>query len=326
MGRRTALITGVLGQDGSLLAELLLSRGYHVVGAAKPAAVLPAEGPMIQVEFVRVDLADPAAVRPLLEKSQPDELYHLAAFHHSSQDNDVSTALAAKDAMVVTNFLSTKTLAFALLEMQLACNLVFAASSQMFTATEMAHEITEQSPRQPATFYGHVKSWSMDLLAFLRQESGLQASTAILFNHESPRRTEQFVSRKITRAAAQAAVGGSPMLELHNIGARVDWSSAHDVVRALSLMGRSDKPRDYVVASGTLHSVRDLLQVAFDHVSLDWRQFTRFREERATPSLVGRARALEQALGWKPQMGFENIAREMVDHDLRLAAAPREDQ
>jgi GDPmannose 4,6-dehydratase len=321
MQARTALITGVLGQDGSLLAELLLSRGYRVVGAVRPGSLLPADGPLTEVAFVTLDLADPAAVRSLLEKWHPDELYHLAAFHHSSQDNSVSAASASKDAMLTTNFLSTKTLAFALVEMQSTCHLVFASSSQMFTALEMDHEISERSPRQPASFYGHAKSWSMDLLAFLRGESGLRASGAILFNHESPRRGRQFVSRKITCAAAQAVMGGSPKLDLDNIGSRVDWSSARDVVKALNMMGRSDKPRDYVVASGTLHSVRDLLQIAFNHVHLDWQRFTTYREDRATPALVGRARALEELLGWKREMCFEDIVTEMVDHDLTLAAA-----
>lgn len=322
MAARTALITGALGQDGSLLAELLLSRGYRVVGVVRAGSTLPVEGPLTGVAFVATDLVDPMAVRALLEEWRPDELYHLAAFHHSSQDNSVSTALAGKDAMLSTNFLATKTLAFALMEMQSACHLVFASSSQMFTAVEMSHQISEQSPRQPATFYGHVKSWSMDLLAFLRDESGLRASSAILFNHESPRRDVQFVSRKITRAAAQAAAGGRPTLELHNIGARVDWSSARDVVQALSLMGRSGAPRDYVVASGALHAVRDLLQTAFGHVGLDWSQFASFREDRATPALSGQTRAIEATLGWERTVTFEDMVTEMVDHDLRAAGMP----
>ena len=317
MAARTAFITGVLGQDGSLLAELLLSRGYRVVGAVKAGSATPRQGPLAEVSFVVADFGDPTAVRRLLETWRPDELYHLAAFHHSSQDNSVSAALAGKSAMVATNFLSTKALAFALAEMQSHCHLVFASSSQMFTATQMDHEIREDSPRQPATFYGHTKSWSMDLLAFLRTESGLRASAAILFNHESPRRGEQFVSRKVSRAAALAAAGRHATLELQNIGARVDWSSARDVVEALSLIGRSADPRDYVVASGTLHSVRDLLQAAFGHVGLDWRRFATFREDRAMPALVGRARALSDALGWKPAMRFEDMVAEMVDHDLR---------
>ena len=322
MEGRTALITGVLGQDGSLLAELLLSRGYRVVGAVRAGSVLPARGRLAEVAFVTADLADSAAVRRLLEKWQPDELYHLAAFHHSSEDSSIGTALASKDAMLTTNFLSTKALAFALVEMQSACHLVFASSSQMFTAVDMVHDISELSPRRPASFYGYAKSWSMDLLAFLRRESGLRASGAILFNHESPRRAEQFVSRKITRAAASAATGGSPTLDLQNIGSRVDWSSARDVVQALSLMGRSGEPRDYVVASGTLHSVRDLLQIAFEHVGLEWQRFTKFREDRPAPALVGQARALEETLGWKREMSFEDMITDMVDHDLTQAAAP----
>jgi GDPmannose 4,6-dehydratase len=320
---RTALITGALGQDGSLLAELLLSRDYRVVGAVRAGAPLPKAGPLRDVEFVSADIADLHAAREFVEKWQPDELYHLAAFHHSSQENSISAALASKEAMLRTNFLSTRALAFALVEMRSRCHLVFAASSQMYTAVAMEHEISEASPRQPSTFYGHVKSWSADLLAFLRKESGLRASVAILFNHESPRRAEQFVSRKITRAAARARMGGGSKLELQNIGARVDWSSARDVVQALSLMGGAEQARDYVVASGSLHSIRDLLQAAFDRVGLDWRRFTDFREDRATPSLVGRPLALEHALGWTRQSSFREMVIEMVDHDVKAAAPAR---
>lgn len=316
MAVRTAIITGALGQDGSLLAELLLSRGYRVVGVIRAGSAPPVEGPLAAVVFVAIDLADAAAVRSLLEQWRPDELYHLAAFHHSSADNPVSAALAGKDAMLATNFLSTKTLAFALVETKIPCHLVFASSSQVFTAVNISHEVSESSPRQPSTFYGYAKSWSMDLLAFLRNESGLHASSAILFNHESPRRGAQFVSRKITCAAAQAAAGRRPELKLHNIGSRVDWSSARDVVDALSLMGRSEAPRDYVVASGSLHSVRDLLQTAFGNVGLDWTQFASFDEDRVTPALVGQARALEESLGWRRAMHFDEMVREMVAHDL----------
>lgn len=323
MAARTALITGVLGQDGSLLAELLLSRGYRVVGAVKAGSATPREGALGELTFVVPDFADPIALRRLLEKWQPDELYHLAAFHHSSQDNSVSAGLAGKSAMLATNFLSTQALAFALAEMQSACHLVFASSSQIFTAVEMDHEVTERSPRQPATFYGHTKSWGMDLIAFLRGESSLRASSAILFNHESPRRGEQFVSRKITRAAAQAAMGNPAALSLRNIGARVDWSSARDVVQALNLIGASAVPRDYVVASGTLHSVRDLLAAAFSHVGLDWRRYTTYHEDRVTPALVGCARALSDALGWRPALSFQQMIAEMVDHDRRAGGTTR---
>ena len=318
MASRTAVITGALGQDGSLLAELLLSQGYRVVGVVKADAVVPTTGPLSQASFVVTDLADPTAVQALLEMHRPDELYHLAAFHHSSQQSAVSTALDGKEAMLATNFLATKVLAFALLRLQLDCQLVFAASSQIFTALESCHEVSESSARRPSSFYGHTKSWSMDLLEALRNEAGLRASSAILFNHESPRRGVEFVSRKITRAAAQAALGARPRLELQNIGARADWSSAHDVVVALSLMGRSTESRDYVVASSALRSVRDLLQTAFEHAQLDWAPFVSFQDDTAKPALLGRAQVLENALGWRRAVTFERMVTEMVDRDLVL--------
>lgn len=317
MANRTALITGVLGQDGSLLAELLLARGYRVTGVARSSANQPASGPLSMVRIATADLTDRAAVTALLRDVQPDEVYHLAAFHHSSQDSSVSAATQGKDAMLAVNFLMTKTLAFAISEMAAPCHLVFASSSQVYTALRARHAVDESDPRQPATFYGHAKSWSMDLLAFLRSESGLRASSAILFNHESPRRGAQFVTRKITRAAALAKAGTPPGLALQNIGARVDWSSAHDVVAALSMMARSPAAGDYVIASGTLHSIRDLLTVAFGHVGLDWQQFTSYQEDRETPALVGTTRAIESELGWQRSTTFEQVIVEMVEHDLR---------
>jgi GDPmannose 4,6-dehydratase len=313
---RTALITGVAGQDGGLLAELLLSKGYRVVGVVRAERLHQQDREPSGVKLVTVDLTDRKSVLSLLDQEQPHEVYHLAAFHHSSQDNRLSTVLANKEAMLSTNFLATRTLAFALLEMGIECHLVFASSSQMFTPTRMAHEISEASSRSPSTFYGHVKSWSTDLLAHLRAEAGLRASTAILFNHESPRRSPQFVSRKITQAAARAAAGGVAALELNNIGARVDWSSARDAVRALSLMGRSDAPRDLVVASGRLHSIRDLLDAAFRRVGLDWSRYVEYRADSEAPALVGRPEAIEQILGWQRAVSFEGMVAEMVDADL----------
>jgi GDPmannose 4,6-dehydratase len=213
-------------------------------------------------------------------------------------------------------------LAFALLQLQLECHLVYAASSQMFTAVEMRHDVDERSSRQPSTFYGHTKSWSVDLLRLLKNEAGLRASSAILFNHESPRRGSQFVSRKITLAAAQASLGLQPSVHLQNIGARVDWSSAHDVVDALNLIGRCDAPSDYVVSSGTLHTVRQLLETAFGHVGLDWARYASYTEDRETPALVGRPHELEAALGWHRAKDFDTIVAEMVDHDLTVLQAP----
>lgn len=320
---RTALVTGALGQDGSLLVEQLLSRGYRVVGVVKPTTIPPAQSAGATASYISVDMADLGAVREAIEKWQPSEVYHLAAFHHSAQDAAASSAYSAKDLILTTNFIYTKNLAFALAESGLDSHLVFAASSQMYTPSVETDEIVESSPRQPTTFYGQAKAWSMDLLAFLRRDVGLRASGAILFNHESTRRGAQFVSRKITRAAALAAAGGQPRLQLQNVGARVDWSSAHDVVDALALMGAAREPGDHIVASGRLHSVRDLLDVAFGHVGLDWRKYAVASEDRLTPALVGSPRALVQRLGWRRRVSFEEMVRGMVGHDSMALAAER---
>ena len=157
----------------------------------------------------------------------------------------------------------------------------------------------------------------MDLLAHLRREAGLKAGSAILFNHESPLRGAQFVSRKITRAAAAAKVGRpDAAIHLRNVGARVDWSSAEDVVQALQLIGEAAAPRDFVVASGELHSVRDLLAAAFDHVGLDWRQHVHHDLDELAPALRGRPAAIERELGWRRAQSFEALVAAMVEADL----------
>ena len=316
MQRKTALITGALGQDGRLLAELLLSRGYKVVGVDLKREGLRFIGALAEMEFVSDDITDPSVVRTLLDRCSPNEIYHLAAVHHSSQETSISQALIVKDDMIAINFLATKVLAFAILELKMNCHLVFASSSQIFTPVNMTHEVNEQTSRSPSTFYGHVKSWSMDLLTYLRNESGLRTSTAILFNHESPKRGLQFVSRKITNAAARASSGHKSFLKLQNIGARVDWSCANDVVQALSLIGQSMVSNDYVVGSNKLHSVRDLLDLAFQHVNLDWTKFTEFEKDDCTPALVAKADKIIDELNWKRITSFEQMVNNMVDHDL----------
>jgi GDPmannose 4,6-dehydratase len=317
MRTKTALITGVLGQDGSLLAELLLSRGYKVIGMGLRRKDPRLKGVLAGMEFVADDITNPSAVRRLLQRFEPDELYHLAAVHHSSQETSISRALIGRDAMIKINFHATKVLAFSILELKLNCNFVFASTSQIFTPLNMTHKVNEKTPRSPSTFYGHVKSWSMDLLTHLRNEAGLRTSSAILFNHESPKRGLQFVSRKITNAAARAASGLNPRLALQNIGARVDWSSASDVVQALSLIGQSMDARDYVVGSGKLHSIRHFLDLAFQHVNLDWTKFTTFENDILTPTLVGQADQIKMVLKWAPISSFEQIVINMVNHDVK---------
>jgi GDPmannose 4,6-dehydratase len=319
MPAKTALITGATGQDGTLLSEWLRTQGYRVVGVVRNLAQCH---PQRQggIQLITADLCDQAAVRMLLERWQPDEIYHLAAYHHSSQESASAAQLAARQRMLETNFLATQALAFAILAAGAKPSLVFAASSQMYTAGGGADPISELTPRQPSTFYGHIKSWSTGLLAQLRADFGLRASTAILFNHESPLRRSQFVSRKITRAAAAIRSGRTVELEISNSGARVDWCSATDVVRALHLMAAAPTAGDYVIASGTLHSVADLLATAFGHCGLDWREHTKVHAAREEPALCGDPRLIETTLGWRRLVSFEQLIHGMVDHDLRLLA------
>ncbi len=313
---RTALITGAAGQDGRLLTECLLVEGCRVVGIVRPGSAggLPAPNPALRL--IEADLREPGLFERLLPELRPDEIYHLAAFHHSAQEGSEHEIAASRRAMVDTNFGTCQALALTLLDSGLPARLVFASSSQMYTATDALTRIDEVSPRNPATFYGHVKSWSTELLALLRREHGLHAGTAILFNHESPLRRPQFVSRKISMAAAAAARGRPLPLQLMNIGARVDWSAAADVVEALRLMARADEPLDCVVASGEMHSVRELLATAFGHVGLDWQAFTHFERDAAEPALCGDPALLERRLGWRRRVSFDELVGQMVDHDL----------
>ncbi|MEI8255819.1 MAG: GDP-mannose 4,6-dehydratase [Deltaproteobacteria bacterium] len=314
---RTALITGATGQDGTLLGEHLVGLGYRVVGVVRKDAATNPAGRVAGVDLVAADLCDHVVVRGLLDRWQPDEIYHLAAFHHSSEDHSAGASpVTSRQRTLATNFLATQALAFAVLESGAHPALVFAASSQMYTPAGPCDVISESTPRRPSTFYGHVKSWSTDLLAQLRADLGLRASTAILFNHESPLRGAQFVSRKITRAAAAIRSGRAAGLEVLNTRARVDWSSARDVVVALHRMAVSQTPGDHVVASGALHSVEDLLEVAFGHVGLDWRDHTTVRGAHSDNALQGDPRKLETDLGWRRAWTFENMIVEMVEHDL----------
>lgn len=320
MSAKTALITGAHGQDGTLLSERLIGLGYRVVGVVRETA-RSARTHANGVEFSSADLCDPAAMRALLEKWQPDEIYHLAARHHSTEESTADSQAGALQGMLATNFTSTQTLALAVLATGAKPSLVFAGSSQMYTAAGADDRVCELTPRRPSTFYGRVKSWSAELLAELRADFGLRVSTAILFNHESPLRRGQFVSRKITQAAAAIRMGQPARLEVLNSHARADWCSAADAVRALHLMATAPVARDYVVASGSLHSVEDLLDQAFGHCGLNWREHVVAREAREQPALYGDPTLIEAELGWRRSLSFERMIGEMVDHDLRLLGA-----
>jgi GDPmannose 4,6-dehydratase len=225
--------------------------------------------------------------------------------------------------MIAVNVLATEAIARTCVTAAIDCSLVYASSSQVWTAHDCEHRVDERTPIEPASFYGQTKAWATDLLRRYRARHGLRAATAVLFNHESPWRDLSFVSRRITMAAAQAARGERAVLTLANIGARVDWQAAADVVEALLLMAGSETPDDYVLASGQSHSVRDFLDAAFGHVGIDWKDLVAAKEDRPGPALVGIPSKAIARLGWRPRCAFDQLVRAMVDADVaRLQGVP----
>lgn len=322
---RTALVTGILGQDGSLLAELLLSRDYRVHGWVRPGSL--GKDPGEQKRFVaqrcelsEVDVADATAVREAFARVQPDEVYHLAAVHHSSEHRPAFDG-ERNEAMARVNFGSTLALADAILKLRPSCRFVYAGSSQMYEATAADTRVDEDTPHSPATFYGVTKAQSRELISFYRRKRGLHGSVAILFNHESTRRDPRFLTRKVTSAAARISAGSRERLELLDLGARVDWSSAEDIVDGLYRIAQAADPADYVLGSGFLTSVVELLDDAFGHAGLNW------RDHVTAPSASGPSRGLvadpscaRRELSWVPARSFRNMIREMVDHDAAVLA------
>lgn len=319
---RCAIITGIYGQDGSLLAEHLLSQRYRVVGLV--SRLRPGYLDLGPAEIIAADISDPPAMRELFLKVRPDECYHLAAAHHSSEQK---TETDIRTQMLRVNFLSTQTILDALLENTPECRFLYAGSSQMHTPESDITVVDESTPYRPSSYYGVTKAASVHLIDLLRRERGLWGVTTILFNHESTRRGPLYLSRKVTRAAArirkeqnEALSWRSGKLGISDISARADWSAAADFVRAFHLSLQADSPADYVLASGEVRSVRDLLQEAFQAVGLDWRDFVlaeQSSDRMPRPCLQGNPQKARKHLGWKPQQSFSALIQEMVEHDLR---------
>jgi GDPmannose 4,6-dehydratase len=311
---RTALVTGIYGQDGSLLAEHLLARGYRVVGVARPDAPPRNE---TACDVIAIDLAHPPArwAHDLLGRVAPDEIYCLAACHRSSDPN-LRDDPDQQQRMVDVNFAAPLALAHAVLAARSSTSLVLAASSQMYTPTDPPLRVDEQTPFSPTTFYGTLKASAVSAIRFLRDQQGLRGASAILFNHESPRRTPDFVSRRISRAAARIAAGLERELEVVDLASLVDFSSARDVVAGLHVMAATATPVDCVVASGQLHSIEDICRVAFSAVGLDYRDYVRSQRPPGPRSaLVGDPSRLS-SLGWSATRSFEDWVREMVARDV----------
>lgn len=308
----TALITGITGQDGSYLTELLLSKGYEVHGFLRPdddaGRVAPEAFPSIHVS--RGFIEDYTDVAAAVRNSKPDECYHLAA----------QTFVPGEDLVTMrTNTLGSHNILNAIREHSPKCRVFLAGSGQMFGDVDHSPQ-NEATPMRPRNVYGISKVSAYMLMRYYRQAHGLHASCGILYNHESPRRGEQFVAGKITQAAARIKAGLQQELRLGNLDAIRDWGDARDYVEAMWLMLQQPSPDDYVIATGQGKTVRDLLDVAFGAVSLDWREYVTVDERFYRPSekhpLIGDATKAEKRLGWSRKRDFEALIKEMVSQDL----------
>ena len=318
----SALITGVGGQDGSLLAALLLDRGYEVTGIVRrdPSAYTEALGPLEdRLELVAADLLDQASLAAVLREVRPDEVYNLAApsFVPRSWDEPVLTAEFA--AVGATSMLE------AIREVDPSIRFYQASSSEIFGDPRETPQTEETAP-SPLTPYGVAKAYAHFIAGSYRRRYGMFTSCGILYNHESPLRPVHFLPRKVARAAAAISLGLEHELVLGDLTARRDWGYAGDYVRAMWLMLQHDEPGDYVVATGVSRSVEELVACAFDAVSLDWREHVRsdpalFRGRAELHDLVGDASKARRVLGWEPEVSFEELLRLMVESDLaRLQA------
>ena len=323
MSQKRALITGITGQDGSYLAELLLEKGYEVFGLVRRSSTVNFEriGHLQdKIELISGDLLDQKSLVSALQAARPQEVYNLGAqsFVPVSWEQPMLTG-------EVTGLGVTR-----LLEAIRTCdeNIRFyqASTSELFGKAQETPQ-NEQTAFYPRSPYGVSKLYAHWITINYRESYGLFACSGILFNHESPRRGREFVTRKITYGVARIKHGLDQELRLGNLDSRRDWGHAGDFVRAMWMMLQQDDPDDYVIATGTSRTIREFCEVAFAHVGLDWRQYVvvdeRFLRPAEVHTLLGDATKAREELGWEPEVGFEEMVRQMVDSDLEQVAHQR---
>ena len=324
---KRALITGITGQDGSYLAEYLLSLGYEVHGIVRRVAMEAPEsrftrlsGFLDRVVLHAAALESYPSIFQVINHHQFDECYHLAA------QSFVGETFADGFLTLSTNTSGVHYVLAALHETQPQCRFYFAGSSEMFGRAKETPQ-RETTPFQPRSPYGISKVAGYHLTRNYRENYGMYAATGILFNHESPRRGHEFVTRKISRGAARIKRGLARELRLGNLDAMRDWGHARDYVRAMHLMLQQDTADDYVVATGQSHTVRDFAELSFRVVDLDYRDWIRidrqFRREADVNTLIGDPTRARDVLGWKPEYTFEALVEEMVKSDLNELSSPR---
>ena len=322
MPKRIALITGITGQDGSYLAELLLGKDYAVHGIVRRVALEDPDhhlwrirGVMHDLQLHSASLESFASLHRVIRSVLPDECYHLAAqsFVSYSFEDEFST--------LNTNINGTHYVLAALHDLAPKCRFYFAGSSEMFGRVEQVPQ-TEETRFHPRSVYGISKVAGFELTRNYREAYGLHASSGILYNHESPRRGYEFVTRKISSNAARIKLGLATKVPLGNLEAKRDWGHAREYVQAMWLMLQQPQPADYVVATGETHSVREFAELAFSHLGLDYKEYVTSNAQFFRPAevdmLQGDASLARTTLGWKPTVSFPDLVREMVDEDLKI--------
>ena len=317
-----ALVTGITGQDGSYLTELLLQKGYQVHGIVRRSSTLersrltglyadPAVyGQRLFLHYA--DLADTTTIRRIINQVQPTEFYHLAGQSHVGLSFEIPESTCELTAMGTLRILEI------LRDMPTPPRFLHASSREIFGTPSVSPQ-DEHTPINPNSPYGCAKAFATQMTRIYRESHGLFCCNAICYNHESPRRGENFVTRKVTLAAARIKAGLQKTISLGDLDAARDWGYAKDFVQAMWLMLQQPQADDFILATGVSHTIRDLLQTAFGHVGLDWQQHVhvdnRFRRPADACSLLGDPTKANQSLGWKPTLSFEELIQSMVKSD-----------
>ena len=322
---KNALITGITGQDGAYLSRLLLDKGYEVHGIVRRVALEDPEHRLWRIKDVMEklklhsgSLESYASLFDVVEKVKPDECYHLGAqsFVSYSFEDEFST--------ISTNINGTHYILSSIKNRAPKCKFYFAASSEMFGQVREVPQ-KETTPFHPRSPYGISKVAGFELARNYREAYGLFACSGILFNHESPMRGYEFVTRKISRGVAKIKLGLSKELRLGNLEAKRDWGFAKDYCEAMFLMLQQDKPDDYVISTGETHTVKEFAELAFSHVGLNWKDYVKTDESLFRPAevheLKGDSSKAKKILGWKPKVSFEELVKMMVDADLKRLKA-----
>ena len=323
---KRALITGITGQDGSYLTELLLEKGYQVFGIVRRSSSFNTDRidhlyqdphePNARLRMFYGDLNDSSSLNAILRQTEPDEIYNLGAQSHVRVSFDVPEYTGEVTGLGTVRILE------AIRDTGIQPKFYQASSSELFGRVRETPQ-TETTPFYPRSPYACAKAYAYHITVNYRESYGMFACNGILFNHESERRGETFVSRKITRAATRIKLGLQKRLYLGNLDAQRDWGHARDYVEAMWLMLQAEQPDDYVIASGETHSVREFLSEAFGYLDLDWKDYVetdpRYFRPAEVDLLLGDASKARRVLGWEPKIDFKQLVRIMVDHDLELA-------